>query len=206
MTCWQPPSLLWLAGGIDRADRARLGAGARLAVRSAALAAIVAAIWHCPTARAIVTLPLRMAGAAVALSDDARRPLADRASAWCRRRLPARWRRRPSKAAPAGCSAPPCSLLGALGVFGLQHGAGFLIAWEIMSFGGAVMILSERLAPDAGRPVLFMLGMLEVGAVALLVAVLLLAVAGHCLRFEAFGAAAGNLAAPTLAAHRRAAA
>ena len=37
---------------------------------------------------------------------------------------------------------------------------GFLIAWEIMSFGGAVMILSEKLAPDAGRPVLFMLGLL----------------------------------------------
>ena len=92
------------------------------------------------------------------------------------------------------------SLLGALGVFGLRDGAGFLIAWEIMSFGGAVMILSEKLAPDAGRPVLFMLGLLEVGAIALLVAVLLLAVAGHSFAFETFGAAAGNLAVPTLAA------
>jgi hydrogenase-4 component B len=54
------------------------------------------------------------------------------------------------------------SLIGALGVFGVRDGAGFLIAWEIMGFGGAVMILSERLASDAGRPVLFMLGLLEV--------------------------------------------
>ena len=38
------------------------------------------------------------------------------------------------------------SLIGALGVFGLQDGASFLIAWEIMSFGGAVMILSEKLS------------------------------------------------------------
>ena len=29
------------------------------------------------------------------------------------------------------------SLIGALGVFGLQDGASFLIAWEVMSFGGA---------------------------------------------------------------------
>ena len=62
------------------------------------------------------------------------------------------------------------SLVGALGVFGVRHGAGFLIAWEIMSFGGGMMILSEKLAPDVGRPVLFMLGLLEVGAVALLLA------------------------------------
>ena len=85
------------------------------------------------------------------------------------------------------------SLLGALGVFGVRDGAGFLIAWEIMSFGGAVMILSERLSADAGRPVLFMLALLEVGAVALVVAILLLAVAAHSFAFDAFGAAAGNL-------------
>ncbi len=66
------------------------------------------------------------------------------------------------------------SLIGAIGVFGLQHGAAFLIAWELMSLGGAVMLLSERLASDVGRPVLFMLGLLEFGAVALLLAVLLI--------------------------------
>ena len=37
------------------------------------------------------------------------------------------------------------SLLGALGVFGLQNGAALLIAWEIMSLGGAVMVLSDNL-------------------------------------------------------------
>ena len=43
-----------------------------------------------------------------------------------------------------------CSLLGALGVFGVQHGGFFLLAWELMSLGGAVMILSERLADRPG--------------------------------------------------------
>ena len=62
-----------------------------------------------------------------------------------------------------------------------------------MSFGGAVMILSERLSANAGRPVLFMLALLEVGAVALLLAILLLAVAANSFAFDAFGAAAGNL-------------
>ena len=69
------------------------------------------------------------------------------------------------------------SLLGALGVFGLQDAASFLVAWEIMSLGGAVMILGEDLASETGRPVLFMLALLEVGAVALMLAFILLA--GH---------------------------
>jgi hydrogenase-4 component B len=92
------------------------------------------------------------------------------------------------------------SLIGALGVFGIRDGAGFLIAWEIMSFGGAVMILSEKLSSDAGRPVLFMLSLLEVGTIALVVAVLLLAVASHSFAFEAYRAAGGNLAVTTLCA------
>ena len=72
-----------------------------------------------------------------------------------------------------------CSLLGALGVFGLQHGGFFLLAWELMSLGGAVMILSERLARSPGGSVLFMLAMLEVGSVALLVAIIMLAPPAH---------------------------
>ena len=63
------------------------------------------------------------------------------------------------------------SFVGALGVFGLQDAASFLIAWEIMSLGGAVMILGENLTIDRGRPVLFMLALLEAGAVALILAV-----------------------------------
>ena len=89
-------------------------------------------------------------------------------------------------------------LIGALGVFGVQQGTGFLIAWEIMSFGGAVMILGEKLSPHSGRPVLFMLGLLEIGAVALVVAVLLLAVPAHSFAFAAF--APGKLGTSALAA------
>jgi hydrogenase-4 component B len=88
------------------------------------------------------------------------------------------------------------SLIGAEGVFGLQDGASFLIAWEIMSFGGAVMLLSEKLARDSARPVLFMLGLLEVGAVALLAAVLLLATRAGSFAFDAVQSAASDLPVP----------
>jgi hydrogenase-4 component B len=87
------------------------------------------------------------------------------------------------------------SLIGALGVFGLQDGASFLIAWEIMSFGSALMILSERLAAEAGRPVLFMLSLLEVGAVALIAVVLILAYHGQSFEFTNFRTAAPSLSA-----------
>lgn len=85
------------------------------------------------------------------------------------------------------------SLIGALGVFGLQDGASFLIAWEVMSFGGAVMILSEKLSTDAGRPVLFMLSLLEIGAIALVAVVLLLASRVLSLDFEAFRTGSSGL-------------
>jgi hydrogenase-4 component B len=100
----------------------------------------------------------------------------------------------PSPRGPAGwLFGAAMSLVGALGVFGLQDGASFLIAWEIMSFGGAVMILSENLSTDVGRPVLFMLSLLEVGAVALIVAILLLAYRGESFEFDAFRTAASGL-------------
>ena len=85
------------------------------------------------------------------------------------------------------------SLVGGLGVFGLQDGAGFLIAWEIMSFGGAVMLLSERLTADVGRPVLFMLSLLEAGALALIAMILLFAYSVHSFAFEAFRRAGSDL-------------
>lgn len=81
------------------------------------------------------------------------------------------------------------SLIGALGVFGFQDAVSFLIAWEIMSLGGAVMILGEDLAPEKGRPVLFMLALLEAGSVALLLAFLLLAQQTGSLSFSDFAAA-----------------
>jgi hydrogenase-4 component B len=85
------------------------------------------------------------------------------------------------------------SLIGTLGVFGLQDGASFLIAWEVMSFGGAVMILSEKLSSSVGRPVLFMLGLLEVGAVALIAVVLLLGDRAQSFDFDAFRTTASTL-------------
>lgn len=87
------------------------------------------------------------------------------------------------------------SLVGALGVFGLQDGVSFLIAWEIMSFGGAVLIMSEKLSSEVGRPVLFMLGSLEVGAVALIAAVLLLASRADGFDFGLFHTTAAGLPA-----------
>jgi hydrogenase-4 component B len=75
------------------------------------------------------------------------------------------------------------SLLGALGVFGLQDGMSMLVAWELMSLGGALMLAGEHASDGDGKPVLFMLALLEVGAVALLFAVLLL---GHAAGSPAF--------------------
>lgn len=85
------------------------------------------------------------------------------------------------------------SLIGALGVFGVQDAAAFLVAWEIMSLGGALMILGERLARDGGRGTLFMLALLEVGTVALLLALLLLSAAAQSTSFADFAKAASEM-------------
>jgi formate hydrogenlyase subunit 3/multisubunit Na+/H+ antiporter MnhD subunit len=82
------------------------------------------------------------------------------------------------------------SLIGALGVFGPQDAVSFLVAWEIMSLGGAVMILGDDLASETGRPVLFMLALLEAGAVALILAFILLAGHANSPSFSDFAAAA----------------
>ena len=76
------------------------------------------------------------------------------------------------------------SLLGALGVFGLQNGAALLIAWETMSLGGAIMVLSDNSGPASGRAVLFMLALLEAGAVALVLAIALLGLHAGNLEFD----------------------
>jgi hydrogenase-4 component B len=75
------------------------------------------------------------------------------------------------------------SLLGALGVFGLQDAMSMLVAWEVMSLGGALMLAGEHASDGDGKPVLFMLALLEVGAVALLFGMLLL---GHAAGSPAF--------------------
>jgi hydrogenase-4 component B len=85
------------------------------------------------------------------------------------------------------------SLIGALGVFGLQDAVSFLIAWEIMSLGGAVMILGEELAQEKGSPVLFMLALLEAGSVALILAFVFLASQAGSFSFADFAAAARQM-------------
>ena len=66
-------------------------------------------------------------------------------------------------------------LLGALGVIGLANGAYLLISWELMSLGTAAAVLSTNRDRLAARAVLGMLGLLEIGSVALIGAVALLA-------------------------------
>ncbi|OIQ90592.1 hydrogenase-4 component B [mine drainage metagenome] len=100
------------------------------------------------------------------------------------------WQGTPSERWRTWVFGAAASLTGALGVFVLQDAVGFLIAWEIMSLGGAVMLLGESLSPNTGRSVLFMLGLLEAGSVALLVGILLLSVQADSLSFADFPAAA----------------
>ena len=64
----------------------------------------------------------------------------------------ASWLGTPARAQATWIFGAAASLIGALGVFGLQDAVSFLVAWEIMSLGGAVMILA-RIWPrtPAGR-------------------------------------------------------
>jgi hydrogenase-4 component B len=87
------------------------------------------------------------------------------------------------------------SLLGALGVFGLQDGMSMLVAWEVMSLGGAVMLVGERACDAQGKPVLLMLALLEVGAIALVFAVLLLDQGAAGIGFGSFDAHASRSSA-----------
>ncbi len=82
------------------------------------------------------------------------------------------------------------AILGALGVMGVHGGVAFLIAWELMSLGGALMLLSERLgiSDDGGHATLLMLGLLEVGAVALLAGWLTFALLGGGMAMDGFAA------------------
>lgn len=108
----------------------------------------------------------------------------------------AAWLGTPAKREARWIFGAAASLIGALGVFGMQDAATFLIAWEIMSLGGAVMLLGENLCSDSGRPTLFMLALLEAGAVALLLAFILLANQANSLSFSDFPAAMRALPLP----------
>ena len=173
--------LAWLAAALLALTGRGLFLG-RALLCFGSVVGICAAVLALPNGTPAVVLPTQVAGAAISfqLAPDGAWLLGFGlvpAALACALATPARQGR-------AGwLFGAAMSLIGALGVFGVRDGAAFLIAWEIMSFGGAVMILSEKLSSDVGRPVLFMLGLLEIGAVALVVAVLLLAVAAHSFAF-----------------------
>lgn len=88
------------------------------------------------------------------------------------------------------------SLLGALGVVGLQDGMSMLVAWEVMSLGGALMLAGEHASDADGKPVLFMLALLEVGAIALLFAILVLGHAAGTPGFDRFESNSSRVSAP----------
>ena len=90
-------------------------------------------------------------------------------------------------------------LLGALGVLGFQDGPAFLVAWEVLGFGAAMMLLSERSDSEGGRATFFMLALLESGALALLLAILMLGpgwqFSGYVTAWAGWGGVAGFLLA-----------
>jgi hydrogenase-4 component B len=182
---------LWLAGVLLAAARRAPSLG-RLLLGLGGVCGIIAVLSALPGGIPAVTLPVQFAGVAVTLSFTPEALwllgfglVPATLAAWLG--TPAAGRQH-NWLLGAGLS-----LLGALGVFGLQDGVSFLIAWEVMSLGGAVMILGEGLAARTGRPVLFMLALLEVGAVALLLAMLIFDHAAHGMAFGGFGAAVAHL-------------
>ncbi|HMN70317.1 MAG TPA: proton-conducting transporter membrane subunit [Rhodoblastus sp.] len=181
---------LWGAGAV----LALFGAvaTARLALTVGAIAGVAAALAGLPEGSGAMVAPVRLAGEAVVFGIEPQGlwlmafglAPAGLACALC---TPSRDGRR------GWLFGAAASLLGALGVFGFQNGAAMLIAWEAMSLGGAAMILSERLDHGRARPVLFMLALLEVGAVALMLAIAILAGRGSSLLFPQFLAGAGAM-------------
>ncbi len=182
---------LWVAGLLLALLRATALARGLIALGAAAgIWAAIAALPH--GARGLI-LPLSLAGQAVRLhySPEALWLMgfgllpAALAVALC---TPNR------RSRPAWLVGAALSLLGALGVFGVQDAYSFLIAWELMSLGGAVMILAESTSVEAGRGTLQMLALLEVGTVAILLALLLLARhAGGAVAFAGFALGAHSL-------------
>ena len=189
-------ALLWIAGGV-LALTGRALALVRLLLALGCLAGIAAAIGTLPNGTTPTRIPLRMADAQASFQIVP-------AGLWLMGfglapALLACLLATPAQSGRAGwLFGAACSLLGALGVFGVQHGGFFLLAWEMMSLGGAVMILSERLTDEPGGSVLFMLAMLEVGSIALVVAIIIMAQASPGLDFAGFPAAGAAVAVPGL--------
>ena len=168
LSAWLLAAVLALAGLSPRAARVLLGIG------GLALVGLVIAVL--PVGLPSIQTPLGMATsrATFLLSPDALWLLGFGLPA----AILACWLGTPAHGQRMWIFGAATSLVGALGVFGLQDAVSFLVAWEIMSLGGAAMILGDDLAAERGRPVLFMLALLEAGSVALLLALLLLAGAG----------------------------
>jgi hydrogenase-4 component B len=189
-------ALAWLIAAILAASRVGLGL-ARWLLAGGSLVGAAAAILALPKGTLAVALPNALVGETIVfqLSPDALWLMGfglATAAAACALSTPAKYGHAGWVFGVAG------SLIGALGVFGLRNGAAFLISWEVMSLGGALMVLSEKLSPDPGRAVLFMLGLLEAGAVALLLAILFLS--GQSFAFETFPATASTFSDATLVA------
>ncbi len=182
---------LWAAGLL--CALARRTSLARGLICLGAAAGIWAAFGALPQGAGWLTLPINLAGQAVRLhyAPEALWLMgfgllpAALAVALCTPIRPTR---------PAWLVGAALSLIGALGLFGVQDAYALLIAWELMSFGGAVMILAESTSLEAGRGVLQMLALLEVGTVAILLALLLLSRhAGGSVAFEGFALGAHAL-------------
>jgi hydrogenase-4 component B len=189
-------ALLWIAGGILALVGRGLGL-VRLLLALGSLAGIAAAIDSLPNGTTVIAIPLRMADAQATFRMAP-------AGLWLMGfglvpALLACLLGTPARSGRAGwLFGAACSLLGALGVFGVQHGGFFLLAWELMSLGGAVMILNERLTDRPGGAVLFMLAMLEVGSIALLVAIIIMALPIQGLSFADFAGAGARITVPAL--------
>ena len=184
VACW-----LWVAGCL--AALLRLTRLARVLLGLGAMAGMVGAVSALPHGTTVEFLPVH-------LGDQAVRVQFTPEALWLvgfglAPAAFATWLATPVRSArPGWLFGAGLSLLGALGVFGLQDGYSFLIAWELMSLGGAVMLLSERLSLGAGQSTLFMLALLEVGTVALLLAILLLSQSAQT-RMDFFAFPAGGL-------------
>jgi formate hydrogenlyase subunit 3/multisubunit Na+/H+ antiporter MnhD subunit len=174
IAAWVISAILALTG--------RAATAARWFLIIGGMAVLLLAIKTLPAASPGISLPLGMGRSLFTLSPDA---------LWLMGfgmpgALLASWLGSPTKRKSSWIFGTAASLIGAVGVFGLQDALSFLIAWEVMSLGGAVMILGEDLASEKGRPVLFMLGLLEAGAVALILAFLILAGHANSIAFSEF--------------------
>jgi hydrogenase-4 component B len=178
----------WIAAGaLALTGRAPTLARALLAIGGISI--LVLALESLPFASSAVALPLGMGVSSFKLSPDALWLIGFGMPA----AIAAGWLCSPTRRKSSWIFGAAISLIGAVGVFGLQDAASFLIAWEVMSFGGALMILGENLAVERGQPVLFMLGLLEAGAVALILAFIILAGHAGSLSFEDFRSAASTI-------------